>query len=111
MVAGTCPITGTYTNTFTVTDNCGNVSAVFTQVITVQDTTPPDWTTPGIALNVFLECNDAAGIAAAQAMRPVAADNCSTTNPPVKVSGLLVPSGTCPQAGTYTRWTCRDSAS
>ena len=30
-----CPQEGTYTNTWTVTDACGNVSQVFTQVITI----------------------------------------------------------------------------
>ena len=42
-VAGaTCPQAGTYTNTWVVTDDCGNTSAVFTQVITIEDTMAPD---------------------------------------------------------------------
>ncbi len=45
-VPGQCPHTGTYTNTWTVTDECGNVSEVFTQVITVQDIVPPTFTVP-----------------------------------------------------------------
>ncbi|MBL7968557.1 MAG: HYR domain-containing protein, partial [Prolixibacteraceae bacterium] len=102
VAGGTCPQIGTYTNTWTVQDVCGNTSAVFTQVITIQDTTPPDWTTPPGSLNVFLECSDAAGIAAAQAMVPVATDNCGGSYVPVKTSGTFVPSGSCPQAGTYT---------
>ncbi|HEY6142450.1 MAG TPA: gliding motility-associated C-terminal domain-containing protein, partial [Flavobacterium sp.] len=36
-----CTNSGTYTNTWTVTDACGNPSAEFTQVITIEDTTPP----------------------------------------------------------------------
>ena len=45
-VAGAlCPEAGSYTNTWTVTDACGNVSAVYTQTITIIDTTAPTWTT------------------------------------------------------------------
>ena len=45
-VAGaTCPEAGSYTNTWTVTDACGNVSGVYTQTITIIDTTAPTWTT------------------------------------------------------------------
>ncbi len=71
-MAGSCPEAGTYTNTWVVTDNCGNTSATFTQVITIIDNTAPTWTTAAGALNVTKQCSDAAGIAAAQAMFPVA---------------------------------------
>jgi hypothetical protein len=105
-----CPQAGTYTNTWTVSDDCGNVSAVYTQVITIFDATAPTWTTAAGALDMTLECSNAAGIAAAQAMFPIAADNCDAdvTNI-VKVSGAFVPSLACPQAGTYTNtWTVAD---
>ena len=36
-----CTQSGTYTNTWTVTDDCGNLSAIYTQVITITDTTKP----------------------------------------------------------------------
>jgi HYR domain len=108
-VAGSCPQAGTYTNTWTVTDDCGNVSAVFTQVITIIDTQAPTWTTAAGSLNQTLQCSNTAGIAAAQALFPVATDNCdgNVTNI-VKVSGAFV-AGSCPQAGTYTNtWTVTD---
>ena len=56
-----------------------------------------------------LECSDAAGLAAAQALLPAACDNCdgNVTNI-VKVSGTFV-AGSCPKAGTYTNtWTVTD---
>ncbi|MFH7013643.1 SprB repeat-containing protein, partial [Flavobacterium sp. FlaQc-52] len=40
-----CANAGTYTNTWTVNDDCGNTSAIFTQIITIEDTTAPTWST------------------------------------------------------------------
>ena len=84
---------------------------VYTQVITIIDDTAPTWTTVAGALDVTLECSDAAGIAAAQALIPVASDNCDVdvTNI-VEVAGAFVPGMTCPQEGTYTNtWTVTDA--
>jgi hypothetical protein len=109
-VTGTCAEAGTYTNTWTVTDACGNTSAVYTQVITIIDTQAPVWTTAVNLLNRTVQCSDAAGIAAAQALFPVASDNCDAdvTNI-VKVSGVFIPSGN-PREGTYTNtWTVTDN--
>ncbi len=75
-VPGTCPEAGTYTNTWTVNDDSGNISAVYSQTITIIDTQAPTWTTAEGALNVTLECSDAAGLATAQSQAPVATDNC-----------------------------------
>ncbi len=108
-VAGSCPQAGTRTNTWTVTDDCGNISAIFTQVITIIDTQAPTWTTVVGSLNRTVQCSDAAGLAAAQALFPVASDNCDAdvTNI-VKVTGAFV-AGSCPQAGTRTNtWTVTD---
>ena len=69
-VPGACPEAGTYTNTWTVTDACGNVSAAYSQVITIIDTQAPTWTTAVNFLNRTVQCNDAAGIAAAKACSP-----------------------------------------
>ena len=108
-VPGACEGSGTYTNTWTVTDDCANVSAVYTQVITLSDTQAPTWTTAAGALNTSVSCSDATAITAAQALFPVAADNCDAdvTNI-VKVAGAFVP-GACEGSGTYTNtWTVTD---
>ena len=107
--AGACPQAGTYTNTWTITDDCGNISDIFTQTITIQDTVKPSWTTAVAALDVTLNCDDAAGLTAAQASAPVASDNCDTdVSNIIKTAGTFT-AGTCPQAGTYTNtWTVTD---
>ncbi|KAF2078699.1 HYR-like domain-containing protein, partial [Flavobacterium sharifuzzamanii] len=105
-----CGNAGTYTNTWTVKDDCGNTSDTFTQVITIQDTTAPTWTTSPTALNVTLECNDTEGLATAQAQFPVASDLCDADVLNItKVSGQFVASEGCGNAGTYTNtWTVKD---
>ncbi|MDI6034838.1 gliding motility-associated C-terminal domain-containing protein [Flavobacterium sp. LB2P84] len=105
-----CANAGTYTNTWTVNDDCGNTSAVFTQVITIQDTTAPTWSTLATALNTTVECSDAEALATAQAAFPAAADLCDTDVSNItKVSGAFVPSYECANAGTYTNtWTVND---
>ncbi|MGL2967632.1 HYR-like domain-containing protein, partial [Flavobacterium sp. XGLA_31] len=106
-----CANAGTYTNTWTVADACGNTSAVFTQVITVQDTTAPTWTTAAGSLDATVECSDATALATAQAAFPVASDLCDAdvTNI-VKTSGEFVANEGCANAGTYTNtWTVADA--
>ncbi|MGD9929768.1 MAG: PKD-like domain-containing protein [Mangrovibacterium sp.] len=107
---GSCPNTGTITNTWTVTDDCGNTSTIYTQVITVEDTEAPEWVSYEGELDVTIECNDAAGLAAARLMEPVAADNCGLDDASlVKTEGDFVPSDDCPQSGTWTNtWTISD---
>ena len=104
-----CPQEGTFINTWTVTDDCGNTSSVYTQTITIIDTTPPIWLTVIGTLDRTLECSDAAGIAAAQALFPVASDNCDNNVVDiVKVSGPLS-GGFCPLPSSYTNtWTVTD---
>ncbi|MFV7235384.1 beta strand repeat-containing protein, partial [Flavobacterium sp. ZB4R12] len=78
-VAGTlCPQAGTYTNIWTVTDDCGNASLVFTQVITVSDNTAPTFTRPAnITIYTNATCGyDASTTAAGDVTNE--ADNCST---------------------------------
>jgi gliding motility-associated-like protein len=109
--SGTCTNTGTYTNTWTVKDDCGNTSDTFTQVITIKDTTAPTWTTVAGTLDATVECSDANALTTAQANAPVAIDNCDgdVTNI-TKTSGAFVAtSGACGNAGTYTNtWTVKD---
>ncbi|MRX67633.1 T9SS type B sorting domain-containing protein [Flavobacterium resistens] len=105
-----CANSGTYTNTWTVKDDCGNTSATFTQVITIQDTTAPTWTTQTASLNKTIECSDQEALASAQALFPTATDACDTdVSNVVKVSGQFVASEGCSNAGTYTNtWTVKD---
>ncbi len=76
-VVGTCPSSGTYTNTWTATDACGNTSTVFTQTITVQDTTGPVLSSI-LDTDIVTTCNS---IPVAPTL--VFTDNCSTVNTPV----------------------------
>ncbi|RKR11964.1 gliding motility-associated-like protein [Flavobacterium sp. 81] len=105
-----CANSGTYTNTWTVKDDCGNTSDTFTQVITIQDTTAPTWSTEVASLNKTIECSNAEALSSAQALFPTATDTCDTdVSNIVKVSGQFVASETCSNAGTYTNtWTVKD---
>ncbi|MRX42081.1 hypothetical protein GJU43_22655, partial [Flavobacterium sp. LC2016-23] len=106
----TCANAGTYTNTWIVKDDCGNSSHTFTQIITIEDTTAPTWTTPAGTLNVTVQCSDAEALMAAQAQFPIANDTCDgDVSNSVKTSGVFVPSETCANAGTYTNtWIVKD---
>uniref|UniRef100_UPI0004DF4276 Ig-like domain-containing protein n=1 Tax=Flavobacterium chungangense TaxID=554283 RepID=UPI0004DF4276 len=107
-VAGSCINSGTYTNTWEAKDICLNTSTIFTQTITIQDTTAPMWTTAAASLNVTLQCSDTAGLATAQAQAPVATDNCGGTVTYIKTSGELQ-KGNCGSTGTYTNtWEAKD---
>jgi gliding motility-associated-like protein len=110
VASGSCSNAGTYTNTWTVADDCGNVSDTFTQVITIQDTTKPTWTTETASLDLTLECSDLTALASAQALFPTASDLCDADVwNVVKTSGQFIASGSCSNAGTYTNtWTVSD---
>src|SRR5678815_2274935 len=83
-----------------------NTSNKFTQVITITDTKAPTWTTTAGSLDKTLECDDAAGLTAAQALAPTATDNCPGTVTYTKTSGSFV-AGAC--GGTYTNtWVAKD---
>ncbi|MDO8953209.1 MAG: PKD-like domain-containing protein, partial [Draconibacterium sp.] len=108
-VAGSCPNAGTITNTFLVTDICGNVvETPFVQTITIFDNTDPTWTTLPNALDRTVACNDPAGLTVAQALEPVASDNCATLITYTKTSGSFAAAG-CGGSGTYTNtWIAKD---
>ncbi|WP_291150076.1 gliding motility-associated C-terminal domain-containing protein [Flavobacterium sp. UBA7680] len=104
-----CSNAGTYTNTWTVKDNCENTSDTFTQIITIQDTTAPTWTTQTGSLDVTLQCTDTEGLNNAQTQAPIATDNCNGTVTYTKTTGELQ-RGSCGSTGTYTNtWTAKDS--
>ncbi|MFH7009641.1 gliding motility-associated C-terminal domain-containing protein, partial [Flavobacterium plurextorum] len=105
-----CKNAGTYTNTWTVTDDCGNISETFKQIITIQDTTAPTWSTEAASLNRTIECSDKEALASAQALFPAATDACDTDVSNIdKVSGEFKASEECGNAGTYTNtWTVKD---
>ncbi len=63
--------------TWNFDDGCGNVSANYVQTITVEDNTAPVIVTAAAALDATLECDNAAGLAAALALSPTATDNCT----------------------------------
>jgi hypothetical protein len=105
-----CPQTGKYINTWVVTDNCGNTSAPYTQTINVKDVNAPVWTTGIGSLDRTLSCSDAAGLADAQTLFPVAYDESDDdVSDIVRVPGSFVPSASCPNGGTYTnQWKATD---
>ena len=83
-----------------VTDECSN-SATCDATVTLNDVTAPTWTTAAGDLDRTVECSDAAGLSAAQALSPAAQDNCSGSPTVTKTAGSFVP-GSCPNSGTYT---------
>jgi hypothetical protein len=78
-------------------------------VITVSDNVAPIWTTSSGSLNRTLYCGQTALFNAAQALGPVAIDNCTSALSPIKVAGSFVPNGS--GGGSYTNtWTVADAS-
>jgi len=105
-----CDDLGSFTVQLTVTDGCG-LTASCSATVTVDENIPPVWTTQPNELDRTVECGDAAGLAAAQSLAPVATDNCDDDLVPVKTEGNFSPSTNCPPVGTYTNsWTVTDAS-
>ncbi len=95
-VAGGCPNTGTYTNTWNFTDACGVTIADFVQTITVTDTTPPTASNPAtlqVACSSNIPAPDTSVVTDA-------ADNCSV--PVVTFVSESSNNQTCPETITRT---------
>ncbi len=106
LVVGACPNTGTITNTWTVTDACGN-PAQATQIITIEDNMGAMFT--GVPMAVSVECGDPVP---GDAGTVVATDVCQgdITANIVFTQGALDNTGACPNTGTITNtWTVTDA--
>ncbi|MCC6583238.1 MAG: DUF11 domain-containing protein [Chitinophagales bacterium] len=103
-VSNSCPITGTYTNTWTFTDKCGRTSPVYTQVITIQDTIKPIIT--GTPQNATYSC--ASDVPQSSITSVTATDNCAGVVT-VAVADVIT-NQTCANRYTITRtWTATDA--
>lgn len=99
---GACPQEYTIIRVWTATDACGNGTAC-TQVITVDDSTPPVITCPA---GLTIECDES--IDPLNTGLATATDNCDTA-PLVDYSDVTL-AGACPQEYTITRtWTATDA--
>jgi hypothetical protein len=90
---GDCPNEYTLTRTFTATDECGNVSSA-TQVITIVDTTAPEFTF--LPADFTAECSDVLSLEEA-----TATDNCGSVD--IAIEETSTNDTDCPQAYVLTR--------
>jgi len=96
----TCPNRYTITRTYQVTDACGETASC-SQLITVNDQTPPVLTCPSVVSP--MECP------AALAFPPATATDLCDANPLITFDDLTTPGGICPQEYSVTRtWTATD---
>ncbi len=98
---GPCPDNYTLTRRWTATDNCGNTRSTV-QIITVQDTTKPVFTSVPADVTVSCDAIPAVGI-------PAATDNCDGSVA-ISYNGETRINGNCSDNYTLTRqWTAADN--
>ena len=105
-VPGSCAQAGTYTNTWTLSDPCGNAAATtFTQVITIIDNVPPVITCPS---DRTVNCQESK--LPANTGSATATDNC-TAAPVVTYTDVTTP-GSCGSNYVISRtWLATDNCS
>jgi hypothetical protein len=81
------------TVTFWAEDNCGNDNSQ-TATIRIIDTSTPIWLDAPNALDRTVDCSDNAALLVAQALFPIAFDECESGLVPVKTQGIF-PTGDC----------------
>ncbi|MBC7774260.1 MAG: HYR domain-containing protein [Phycisphaerae bacterium] len=100
-INGGCPNSYTLKRQWTITDDCGN-SNTTVQTLTVQDITPPSFTTVPAAITVSCE-------AIPPVQSPTAVDDCASSVS-ITYTGEVRTNGTCPDSYTLKRsWMARDS--
>nr|WP_321354186.1 HYR domain-containing protein [uncultured Draconibacterium sp.] len=105
-VSSTCDGTKTYSWTY---EDCAGHLNQWDYVYTINDDILPTWTTTANNLDRTVECSDGTGLTSAQALAPVASDNCAGTISYTKNSGVFVPVAPGSTEGTYTNtWTAAD---
>jgi hypothetical protein len=93
---------------FSANDHCGNIGSD-TAYIFIIDSIHPTWTSVAGSLNRSVSCSNSLDLINAQALAPIATDNCDETITPNKTPGNFI-EGNCPNAGSYTNtWIATDA--
>ncbi|MFL5747829.1 MAG: beta strand repeat-containing protein, partial [Niastella sp.] len=99
---------GTHVIHWSFDDGHGNTSSA-TQNVIIHDLSGPTITTAAGSLNTTLECDDAAGLAAALTLAPAAIDNCSGSTTIHLVTDVTTADPTCPHGYVRVRtWNFTD---